>query len=111
MATRKKTSFSLTAWLRKLRQRLCSRAACFVWGALFGNAVLSQPIQPLNLLLGPPEHMLSATARQWLAEFRSVLYLVSTQITQEALQALPTPIKPPPAPPTAPVSDRDASLP
>ena len=71
MATRKKKIFAPLSWLRAWRQRLTSRMACFVWGAILGNAVLSHPIQPLNLLLEPPEHMLSTTARDWLALLRT----------------------------------------
>ena len=71
MATRKKKTFAPLSWLRAWRQRLTSRMACFVWGAILGNAVLSHPIQPLNLLLEPPEHMLSTTARDWLALLRT----------------------------------------
>ena len=48
MATRKKKTFAPLSWLRAWRQRLTSRMACFVWGAILGNAVLSHPIQPLN---------------------------------------------------------------
>lgn len=40
-------------------------------GAILGNAVLSHPIQPLNLLLEPPEHMLSTAARQGLDLLRT----------------------------------------
>ena len=70
MATRKRTTASPLTWISRARQRLTSRMACFVWGAIFGNAVLSQPINPLNLLLQPPEQMLSANSREWLAHLR-----------------------------------------
>lgn len=73
MATRKSKKLSPLTWLPKLRQRLTSRMACFVWGAVFGNALLSQPINPLNLLLGPPEQMLNDSSRQWLEQLRQGL--------------------------------------
>lgn len=71
-----------------MRQRLTSRMACFVWGAIFGNAVLSQPINPLNLILEPPEKMLSASATQWLEGIRSAVRQLSTSFTGSAVQVL-----------------------
>lgn len=71
-----------------MRQRLTSRMACFVWGAIFGNAVLSQPINPLNLILEPPEQMLSATSKQWLEELRSMVRHISEAFTGSAVQVL-----------------------
>lgn len=88
MATRKKTTLPPVTWLRRLRQRLTSRMACFVWGAIFGNAVLSQPINPLNLLLEPPERMLSATSKQWLDELRRMVRNLSGTFTGGALDML-----------------------
>ena len=89
MATRKKNkSLPPVTWFRRLRQRLTSRMACFVWGAIFGNAVLSQPINPLNLILQPPESMLSAASKQWLQEFRSVVRGISAHFTGSALDVL-----------------------
>ena len=55
--------------------------ACFVWGAIFGNAILSQPINPLNLILEPPERMLSATSQQWLDDFRAMVRSISNAFT------------------------------
>jgi len=88
MATRKKTSLPPVTWLRRLRQRLTSRMACFVWGAIFGNAVLSQPINPLNLILEPPEKMLSATSKQWLQDLRSAIRSLSATFTGSAVDVL-----------------------
>lgn len=88
MATRKKTTLPPVTWLRRLRQRLTSRMACFVWGAIFGNAVLSQPINPLNLLLEPPERMLSEASKQWLQQFRGAIRSLSTSFTGSAVDAL-----------------------
>lgn len=88
MATRKKTSIPPVSWLRRMRQRLTSRMACFVWGAIFGNAVLSQPINPLNLLLEPPEKMLSEASKQWLEELRSVIRSLSATFTGSAVDVL-----------------------
>ena len=88
MATRKKTTLPPVTWLRRMRQRLTSRMACFVWGAIFGNAVLSQPINPLNLILEPPEKMLSATSKQWLDALRSVVRDLSSSFTGSAVQVL-----------------------
>jgi len=88
MATRKKKSLPPITWIRQLRQRLTSRMACFVWGAIFGNAVLSQPINPLNLLLEPPERMLSAASRQWLQEMRSSLLHLGDVFKGTALDVL-----------------------
>lgn len=88
MATRKKTTLPPVTWLRRMRQRLTSRMACFVWGAIFGNAVLSQPINPLNLILEPPEKMLSATSKQWLEELRSMVRNLSSSLTGNAVQVL-----------------------
>ncbi len=89
MATRKKNNpLPPVTWFRRLRQRLTSRMACFVWGAIFGNAVLSQPINPLNLILHPPESMLSEASKQWLQEFRSVVRGISAHFTGSALDVL-----------------------
>ena len=88
MATRKKNSLSPVTWLRQLRQRLTSRMACFVWGAIFGNAVLIQPINPLNLILEPPENMLSAASREWLQTLRHSIRELSRHATGEALDVL-----------------------
>ena len=111
MATRKKKSPSPVSWMRTLRQRLTSRMACFVWGAIFGNAILSQPINPLNLILEPPERMLSATSQQWLDDFRGMVRSISNAFTgglidtlrEQASDFIPQPNKspPPPAPPTS----------
>lgn len=81
MATRKKTSSlsPISGW-RRVRNKLTSRAACFVWGAIFGNAVLSQPINPLNLLLHPPEYMLSEASRQWLHSMRDTVRQVTDSV-------------------------------
>lgn len=88
MATRKKKSSPPLSWLRQLRLRLSSRMACFVWGAIFGNAILSQPIQPLNLLLEPPERMLSATSQQWLEKLRGGVRALGGAFTGNLLDAL-----------------------
>ena len=88
MATRKKKSPSPVSWLRQLRQRLTSRMACFVWGAIFGNAILSQPINPLNLLLEPPEKMLSAASQEWLHSLREQLRNLSGAVTGAAVDVL-----------------------
>lgn len=71
-----------------MRQRLTSRMACFVWGAIFGNAVLSQPINPLNLILEPPEKMLSATSKEWLEDLRSVIRSLGSTFTGNAVEVL-----------------------
>lgn len=105
MATRKKKSSPPVTWLRRLRQRLTSRMACFVWGAIFGNAILSQPIQPLNLILEPPENMLSAASRQWLDALRAGIRSLSTTFTGTAVQVLreqATELIPAAAPPATP---------
>jgi endonuclease G, mitochondrial len=88
MATRKKNTLPPVTWFRRLRQRLTSRAACFVWGAIFGNAVLSQPINPLNLILEPPERMLSATSLQWLEQLRGAIRDLSSSLTGGAVDVL-----------------------
>lgn len=88
MATRKKKSPPPVTWLRKLRLRLTSRMACFVWGAIFGNALLNQPINPLNLVLEPPEHMLSPASRQWLEELRNGIRQFSGAFTGAAVEVL-----------------------
>lgn len=88
MATRKKKTFPPVSWLRRLRLRLTSRMACFVWGAIFGNTLLSQPINPLNLLLEPPEHMLSATSRQWLEQMRHGVRQLGSLFTGAAVDAI-----------------------
>jgi endonuclease G, mitochondrial len=115
MATRKKTTLPPVSWLRRMRQRLTSRMACFVWGAIFGNAVLSQPINPLNLILEPPEKMLSATSKQWLDELRSLVRQISETFTGGALQVLREqaaehiPTSASPAPPPAAASNTSAT--
>ena len=109
MATRKKKSPTPVSWLRTLRQRLTSRMACFVWGAIFGNAILSQPIRPLNLLLEPPERMLSATSQQWLESFRGMVRSISQAFTggvvdtlrEQASDFIPSPSTASPPPATA----------
>lgn len=88
MATRKKKSSSPVSWLRQLRQRLTSRMACFVWGAIFGNAILSQPINPLNLVLEPPEKMLSAASQEWLETLRQNIRQLSEALTGAAVDVL-----------------------
>lgn len=88
MATRKKKFSPPVTWLRQLRLRLTSRMACFVWGAIFGNAILSQPINPLNLILEPPERMLSETSKQWLESFRHAVRNISGAFTGNAIDAL-----------------------
>ena len=105
MATRKKKSPPPVTWLRQLRQRLTSRMACFVWGAIFGNAILSQPINPLNLVLEPPENMLSVASRQWLEELRHGIRQLSGAFSGAALDALreQAPSRPP-TPAHAPAS-------
>lgn len=105
MATRKKKSPPSVTWLRRLRQRLTSRMACFVWGAIFGNAILSQPIQPLNLILEPPENMLSAASREWLDTLRAGIRSLSTSFTGAAVDVLreqATDFIPPASAPAAP---------
>ena len=99
MVSRKKKSPAPLSLLRQWRQRLTSRMACFVWGAIFGNAVLSQPINPLNLLLKPPEYMLSETSRGWLESFRESLRQFSGALGEatwgvlrdQAIEKLPLP--------------------
>lgn len=81
MATRNKKSSTPVSWLRRIYQRLTSRMACFVWGALFGNALLSQPIEPLNLLLAPPEYMLSSSAQEGLTALRQSMRELGTAFT------------------------------
>ena len=88
MATRKKKTLPSLNWLRALRQRLTNRTACFVWGAIFGNAVLSQPINPLNLLLQPPEYMLSPASQSWLQSFRDGVRSVVSGFTGGAVDTL-----------------------
>ena len=108
MVTRKKKSLSLVSWLRQLRSRLTSRMACFVWGAIFGNALLSQPINPLNLVLEPPENMLSTTSREWLETVRHGIRQLGDNFKGAALDVLrghaaefiPTSPRPPAAPDT-----------
>lgn len=97
MVTRKKKTLPSISWIRQLRSKLTSRVACFVWGALFGNAILSQPINPLNLLLQPPEYMLSDDSRQWLQQMRLRIRQLSGSLPGIALDkalehapALPT---------------------
>ena len=88
MATRKNTTLAPISWFRKIRNKLTSRLACFVWGAVFGNAILSQPINPLNLLLQPPEYMLSDTSRQWLEQFRHRIRQLSGAMQGAALDTV-----------------------
>ena len=88
MAARKKKTSTPVSWLRQLRLRLTSRMACFVWGAIFGNAILSQPIEPLNLLLEPPEKMLSTASQEWLQAFRDQVRALSEALTGGAVDAL-----------------------
>ena len=60
MATRKrKSSVSPLGWFQRLKQRLTSRTAIFIWGALFGNAVLVQTIGPWDVLTKNPVSLLS----------------------------------------------------
>ena len=60
MATRKrKSSVSPLGWFQRIKQRLTSRTAIFIWGALFGNAVLVQTIGPWDVLTKNPINLLS----------------------------------------------------
>lgn len=105
MATRKKKTLAPLSRLRAWRQRLTSRMACLVWGALLGHAVLSLPIQPLNLLLASPVHVLGTTARHGLdvlrAEVRQLEGWVSTSLDEATTHWLRTPTQDPAAQPTA----------
>lgn len=109
MAARKKKTTSPVSWLRTLRLKLTGRMACFVWGAVFGNALLQQPINPFNLVLGPPEQMLSSSARAWLEQLRHGLRQLGAEFTGGALESVreqagqlaPTPLPALPARPPA----------
>lgn len=85
MASRKrKISLTPLHWLQRLKQRLTGRAACFVWGALFGNAVLVQSISPLDLLVTNPEHLLSQQWRGTLDGARAQLRHWGESLSDEA---------------------------
>ncbi|MDR3004102.1 MAG: DNA/RNA non-specific endonuclease [Acidovorax sp.] len=74
MASRKrKSSIAPLHWFHRLRQRLTGRAACFVWGALFGNAVLVQTLGPWDLLTRSPESLLGERWRLVLGDARQQL--------------------------------------
>ncbi len=98
MATRNKKSSNPVSWLRRIYQRLTSRTACFVWGALFGNALLSQPVEPLNLLLAPPEYMLSSSAQESLATLRQSMRELGTTFTDAVWDRVHAHIQPDNAP-------------
>lgn len=79
MATRKRKSSSSAAtsgWLHQLRQQLSGRAATFVWGAIFGTAVLTLPLGSVGTLdfsSWPPGFTLNANAPQWLVQLRDLI--------------------------------------
>lgn len=88
MATRSSKFFSPSSFLRKAKQRLTGRMACFVWGAVFGNAVLTQPINPLDLLLEPPENLLSGAYRNLLDTARSEIRQLGMRLKDQALDTV-----------------------
>lgn len=74
MATRKrKSSPAPLHWFQRLKHRLTGRLAFFIWGALFGNAVLVQALSPWDLLTRSPESLLSQSWRSHLDGARQQL--------------------------------------
>ena len=74
MATRKrKSSPAPLHWFQRLKHRLTGRLAFFIWGALFGNAVLVQTFSPWDLLTHSPESLLSQSWRSHLDGARQQL--------------------------------------
>ena len=75
MATRKRKNSTTTTpdWLRQLRQKLSSRTATFVWGTIFGTAVLTLPLGSfgsLDFSSWPPGFTLNANAPSWIVQLR-----------------------------------------
>lgn len=70
---KRKSSLAPLHWFHRLRQRLTGRMACFIWGALFGNAVLVQTLGPWDLLTRSPERLLSERWRLVLNDARQQL--------------------------------------
>lgn len=85
MASRKqKSPVNPIHWFQRLKQRLTGRAACFIWGAIFGNAVLVQTIGPWDVLTTPPEQLLSTPWRNTLNDARQQLRSWGQGLTDEA---------------------------
>lgn len=85
MATRKrKSSPTPLHWLQRLKQRLTGRMAFFIWGALFGNAVLVHTFSPWDLLTHSPEKLLSQQWRSSLDGVRQQLRDWGEGLTDEA---------------------------
>ena len=85
MASRKqKSSVNPIHWFQRLKQRLTGRAACFIWGAIFGNAVLVQTVGPWDVLTTPPEQLLSTPWRQTLDAARQQVRQWGEGLTHEA---------------------------
>ena len=89
MASRKKTIFRPLAGLNQLQRRLRSRTACFIWGALLGNAILAQPIDPMHLLRGTPDKMLSHSTKQWLAHMRNSAVEIGQDFFEKTMLSIP----------------------
>lgn len=85
MASRKrKSSPAPLHWFQRLKQRLTGRLAFFIWGALFGNAVLVQTLSPWDLLTHSPESLLSQSWRTHLNGARQQLRDWGEGVTDQA---------------------------
>lgn len=85
---KRKSSIAPLSRLQRLKQRLTGRTACFIWGALFGNAVLVQTLSPWDLLTHSPESLLSQQWRTTLDHGRQQLRHWGEGLAQEAAQQL-----------------------
>ena len=85
---KRKSSIATLSRLQRLKQRLTGRTACFIWGALFGNAVLVQTLSPWDLLTHSPEHLLSQRWRAALDQGRQQLRHWGEGLALDAAQQL-----------------------
>lgn len=85
---KRKSSIATLSRLQRLKQRLTGRTACFIWGALFGNAVLVQTLSPWDLLTHSPEHLLSQRWRAALDQGRQQLRHWGEGLAQDTAQQL-----------------------
>ena len=84
MATRKrKSSPAPLHWFQRLKHRLTGRLAFFIWGALFGNAVLVQTFSPWDLLTRSPESLLSQSWRSHLDAARQQVRVLAASLADE----------------------------
>lgn len=89
MASRKrKSSPAPLHWLQRLKHRLTGRLAFFIWGALFGNAVLVQTFSPWDLLTRSPESLLSQSWRSHLDAARQQVRHWGEALTDQATAVL-----------------------